>query len=134
MTLTADLPTATEPDPRDPILRLSKLFDAGSLEPLHPRDSSGVVTARGIAAAGGGGGRSTVGSGSGAATDAATGAHSPPQRAQRSPLRAWTRGKPFTCVALPLWMRAPPIEIASPRTWRIASTHSPRAALISSLG
>ena len=34
-------------DARDPVLRLSKLFDAGSLELLWPRDDSGVVAARG---------------------------------------------------------------------------------------
>jgi acetyl-CoA/propionyl-CoA carboxylase carboxyl transferase subunit len=34
-------------DPRDPVLRLEKLFDAGTLELLHPRDDSGVVAARG---------------------------------------------------------------------------------------
>jgi acetyl-CoA/propionyl-CoA carboxylase carboxyl transferase subunit len=47
MTLTADIPTATEPDPRDPLLRLTKLFDAGSLVVLRPRDSSGAMVARG---------------------------------------------------------------------------------------
>ncbi|WP_375474789.1 acyl-CoA carboxylase subunit beta [uncultured Jatrophihabitans sp.] len=41
------LATAAELDPRDPVLRLEKLFDAGSLELLRPRDSSGVVAARG---------------------------------------------------------------------------------------
>lgn len=34
-------------DPRDPELRLSALFDEGSLVPLRPRDTSGMVTARG---------------------------------------------------------------------------------------
>jgi acetyl-CoA/propionyl-CoA carboxylase carboxyl transferase subunit len=34
-------------DPRDPELRLSKLFDRGSLQPLRPRDDSGVFAARG---------------------------------------------------------------------------------------
>jgi acetyl-CoA/propionyl-CoA carboxylase carboxyl transferase subunit len=36
-----------ERDPRDPELRLSKLFDPGSLQPLRPRDDSGVFAARG---------------------------------------------------------------------------------------
>jgi acetyl-CoA/propionyl-CoA carboxylase carboxyl transferase subunit len=36
-----------ERDPRDPELRLQKLFDAGSLQPLRPRDASGVFAARG---------------------------------------------------------------------------------------
>jgi acetyl-CoA/propionyl-CoA carboxylase carboxyl transferase subunit len=34
-------------DPRDPELRLENLFDEGSLVLLRPRDTSGVVTARG---------------------------------------------------------------------------------------
>jgi len=34
-------------DARDPVLRLSKLFDDGTLELLWPRDDSGVVAARG---------------------------------------------------------------------------------------
>src|SRR3954469_22761731 len=34
-------------DYRDPVLRLEKLFDAGTLELLGPRDDSGVVAARG---------------------------------------------------------------------------------------
>jgi len=40
---------ATPPavDSRDPVLRLQKLFDAGTLELLRPRDDSGVVAARG---------------------------------------------------------------------------------------
>ncbi|HEX3335558.1 MAG TPA: carboxyl transferase domain-containing protein, partial [Jatrophihabitans sp.] len=37
----------SEVDFRDPILRLDKLFDAGSMELLRPRDDSGVVAARG---------------------------------------------------------------------------------------
>ena len=37
-----------EIDPRDPELRLSRLFDPGSIEPLHERDKSGVFAARGI--------------------------------------------------------------------------------------
>jgi acetyl-CoA/propionyl-CoA carboxylase carboxyl transferase subunit len=36
-----------EIDPRDPVLRLEKLFDPGTLELLRPRDDSGVVAARG---------------------------------------------------------------------------------------
>jgi acetyl-CoA/propionyl-CoA carboxylase carboxyl transferase subunit len=36
-----------EIDPRDPVLRLSKLFDEGTMELLRPRDDSGVVAARG---------------------------------------------------------------------------------------
>src|SRR3954468_15579995 len=40
-------PPATEIDPRDPVLRLEKLFDTGTLELLQPRDDSGVVAARG---------------------------------------------------------------------------------------
>src|SRR5579859_6288537 len=42
-------PTAVldERDPRDPELRLEKLFDMGSLRALRPRDDSGVFAARG---------------------------------------------------------------------------------------
>ena len=40
-------PPVPELDPRDPVLRLEKLFDAGSMELLAPRDDSGVVAARG---------------------------------------------------------------------------------------
>ena len=40
-------PPETETDPRDPVLRLSHLFDAGSLEALKPRDTSGAFAARG---------------------------------------------------------------------------------------
>jgi acetyl-CoA/propionyl-CoA carboxylase carboxyl transferase subunit len=40
-------PPFTEIDPRDPVLRLEKLFDAGSMELLRSRDDSGVVAARG---------------------------------------------------------------------------------------
>ncbi len=36
-----------ERDPRDPELRLEKLFDDGSLKALRPRDTSGVFAARG---------------------------------------------------------------------------------------
>src|SRR6476620_2311115 len=34
-------------DPRDPLARLEKLFDAGTVVPLHPRDKSGVLAASG---------------------------------------------------------------------------------------
>ena len=44
MTALAALP---EIDPRDPVLRLEKLFDDGTMELLRPRDDSGVVAARG---------------------------------------------------------------------------------------
>jgi acetyl-CoA/propionyl-CoA carboxylase carboxyl transferase subunit len=37
----------TDIDPRDPVLRLEKLFDPGTLELLVPRDDSGAVAARG---------------------------------------------------------------------------------------
>src|SRR5436305_3376374 len=37
-----------EIDPRDPELRLGKLFDADTLELLHARDTSGVLAARGL--------------------------------------------------------------------------------------
>ena len=40
-------PPVTEIDPRDPVLRLEKLFDPGTMELLQPRDDSGVVAARG---------------------------------------------------------------------------------------
>jgi acetyl-CoA/propionyl-CoA carboxylase carboxyl transferase subunit len=40
-------PPVTEIDPRDPVLRLEKLFDPGTMELLRPRDDSGVVAARG---------------------------------------------------------------------------------------
>jgi acetyl-CoA/propionyl-CoA carboxylase carboxyl transferase subunit len=39
--------TDVEIDPRDPELRLARLFDDGSLEPLRPRDKSGVYAAHG---------------------------------------------------------------------------------------
>ncbi|MFN2562131.1 MAG: acyl-CoA carboxylase subunit beta [Jatrophihabitans sp.] len=41
-------PPATELDPRDPVLRLQNLFDAGTMELLRPRDDTGVVAARGL--------------------------------------------------------------------------------------
>jgi acetyl-CoA/propionyl-CoA carboxylase carboxyl transferase subunit len=48
MTLTAEPTVAVdERDPRDPELRLEKLFDAGSLRPLRPRDKSGAFAAHG---------------------------------------------------------------------------------------
>ncbi|MFC7342092.1 acyl-CoA carboxylase subunit beta [Saccharopolyspora griseoalba] len=34
-------------DPRDPEVRLEQLLDAESIEPLHPRDNSGMLAARG---------------------------------------------------------------------------------------
>jgi acetyl-CoA/propionyl-CoA carboxylase carboxyl transferase subunit len=37
----------SETDHRDPVLRLEKLFDPGTMELLRPRDDSGVVAARG---------------------------------------------------------------------------------------
>ena len=40
--------TDVEIDPRDPELRLGKLFDPGTLELLHPRDTSGVLAGRGL--------------------------------------------------------------------------------------
>jgi acetyl-CoA/propionyl-CoA carboxylase carboxyl transferase subunit len=45
--MTALAITEPEIDPRDPELRLSNLFDDDSIELLAPRDSSGVVAARG---------------------------------------------------------------------------------------
>jgi acetyl-CoA/propionyl-CoA carboxylase carboxyl transferase subunit len=41
-------PPVTDIDPRDPVLRLQKLFDAGTMELLRPRDDTGVVAARGL--------------------------------------------------------------------------------------
>jgi acetyl-CoA/propionyl-CoA carboxylase carboxyl transferase subunit len=40
-------PTTTAPDPRDPEDRLQRFFDPGSMQPLVPRDTSGVLAARG---------------------------------------------------------------------------------------
>ncbi|WP_137874058.1 carboxyl transferase domain-containing protein [Rhodococcus sp. Q] len=37
----------TQLDPRDPLARLEKLFDAGTTVALHPRDKSGVLAASG---------------------------------------------------------------------------------------
>ena len=45
--MTALPTTDVELDPRDPELRLTRLFDDGSLEALRPRDKSGVFAARG---------------------------------------------------------------------------------------
>ncbi len=50
MTLIAAPPTDADleaRDPRDPELRLERLFDSGSLQALRPRDTSGVFAARG---------------------------------------------------------------------------------------
>ena len=47
MTLIADAWAQVEHDPRDPELRLAKLLDPGSVQPLHPRDDSGVYAVRG---------------------------------------------------------------------------------------
>jgi acetyl-CoA/propionyl-CoA carboxylase carboxyl transferase subunit len=41
------VPPAIAPDPRDPEDRLARFFDAGSITLLAPRDTSGVVAARG---------------------------------------------------------------------------------------
>jgi acetyl-CoA/propionyl-CoA carboxylase carboxyl transferase subunit len=40
-------PPVTELDHRDPVARLEKLFDPGTMQLLRPRDDSGVVVARG---------------------------------------------------------------------------------------
>jgi acetyl-CoA/propionyl-CoA carboxylase carboxyl transferase subunit len=48
MTLTAVPATEMDArDPRDPELRLERLFDVGSMQPLRPRDLNGVYAARG---------------------------------------------------------------------------------------
>jgi acetyl-CoA/propionyl-CoA carboxylase carboxyl transferase subunit len=47
MTLIADAPSALDRDPRDPERRLEKLLDPGSLQPLHPRNASGVYAVTG---------------------------------------------------------------------------------------
>src|SRR4051794_28254890 len=47
MTALTVAPVVPEIDVRDPVLRLEKLFDVGSMELLRPRDDSGVVAARG---------------------------------------------------------------------------------------
>jgi acetyl-CoA/propionyl-CoA carboxylase carboxyl transferase subunit len=41
------LDDAPAPDPRDPLVRLENFFDPGTVELLRPRDSSGVLAARG---------------------------------------------------------------------------------------
>ncbi|SDZ11840.1 acetyl-CoA/propionyl-CoA carboxylase carboxyl transferase subunit [Geodermatophilus africanus] len=47
MTTLHAVPPTTAVDPRDPEDRLSRFFDAGSMSLLAPRDTSGVVAARG---------------------------------------------------------------------------------------
>ena len=50
MTVVAASPDARivdDRDPRDPEVRLDKLFDPATLAPIQPRDGSGVFTARG---------------------------------------------------------------------------------------
>jgi acetyl-CoA/propionyl-CoA carboxylase carboxyl transferase subunit len=47
MTALATTMLGDDRDPRDPELRLEKLFDDGSLQPLRPRDDSGVFAAYG---------------------------------------------------------------------------------------
>ncbi|MGX5657330.1 acyl-CoA carboxylase subunit beta [Geodermatophilus nigrescens] len=44
------VPTLPSPDPRDPEDRLLRFFDAGSMSLLVPRDTSGVMAARGTVA------------------------------------------------------------------------------------
>jgi acetyl-CoA/propionyl-CoA carboxylase carboxyl transferase subunit len=41
------VPTVPTPDPRDPEDRLQRFFDAGTMQPLAARDTSGVLAARG---------------------------------------------------------------------------------------
>ena len=48
MTTVQVAPTPTAPDPRDPEDRLERFFDPDSVELLAPRDTSGVVAARGL--------------------------------------------------------------------------------------
>jgi acetyl-CoA/propionyl-CoA carboxylase carboxyl transferase subunit len=48
MTSTVAAPVEAGPDPRDPALRLAVLLDAGSVEPLAPRDDSGVYAVCGL--------------------------------------------------------------------------------------
>lgn len=51
MTVLAPDAAGTEAvDPRDPLLRLQRLFDAGTVSLLHDRDDSGVLAARGTIA------------------------------------------------------------------------------------
>jgi acetyl-CoA/propionyl-CoA carboxylase carboxyl transferase subunit len=47
MVLPATVPPEVDRDPRDPQVRLEKLVDPDSLQPLHPRDASGVYAGRG---------------------------------------------------------------------------------------
>ena len=47
MTIMAPEAVGESLDPRDPMLRLSSFFDAGSVELLHERDRSGVLAAAG---------------------------------------------------------------------------------------
>lgn len=47
MTALHDAPTLTAPDPRDPEDRLQRFFDDGSMVLMRPRDTSGVLAARG---------------------------------------------------------------------------------------
>ena len=47
MTTAPAAPLLAAPDPRDPEDRLSRFFDDGSMELLVPRDTSGVLAARG---------------------------------------------------------------------------------------
>ncbi|MCF6507043.1 acyl-CoA carboxylase subunit beta [Blastococcus sp. MG754426] len=47
MTTVQAAPTVTAPDPRDPEDRLRRFFDAGSVQLLGTRDTSGVLAARG---------------------------------------------------------------------------------------
>ena len=47
MTTVQAAPTLTATDPRDPEDRLQRFFDAGSMQPLVSRDTSGVLAARG---------------------------------------------------------------------------------------
>ncbi|TFV54552.1 acyl-CoA carboxylase subunit beta [Geodermatophilus sp. DF01-2] len=47
MTTVQAAPSLTSPDPRDPEDRLQRFFDAGSMSLLAPRDTSGVMAARG---------------------------------------------------------------------------------------
>ncbi len=47
MTAVEAVPAVTAPDPRDPEDRLARFFDPGSMQLLCPRDTSGVLAARG---------------------------------------------------------------------------------------
>lgn len=48
MTVLAPKHDTAATDPRDPLVRLERLFDAKSFEPLHPRDKSGVLAGIGM--------------------------------------------------------------------------------------